>query len=84
MTDPTDPVSDRSWAWLPTWHELTSHYIYELGFLASASQLLGATIFWISGFTALPGLVNQDNQRLLNGVYWIPQMIGGSGFIVSG
>ncbi|KAI9863056.1 MAG: hypothetical protein M1824_000744 [Vezdaea acicularis] len=74
----------RSWKWVPTSHELRSYYIYELGFLASLAQMFGATVFWISGFTALPKVVNQQNQGLLNGVFWAPQVVGGTGFIVSG
>lgn len=70
----------------PSWHELTTHYIYELGFLACSAQMFGATVFWISGFTAIP----EVNAQLalytpaLNGAFWAPQIIGGSGFIVSG
>ncbi|KAK5464919.1 hypothetical protein LTS15_001482 [Exophiala xenobiotica] len=73
-----------SWRWFPSWHDLRTHYIHELGFLAGAAQLFGATIFGISGFTALPGIINHlEPQHVLNGAYWIPQVIGGSGFIVS-
>ncbi|KAK2770941.1 hypothetical protein FQN53_005283 [Emmonsiellopsis sp. PD_33] len=70
--------------WVPTMADLRTHYIYELGFLASFSQLIGATIFWISGFTALPGINNKLSQNLADGVYRAPQIIGGAGFIVSG
>ena len=77
----------RTWHWFPTWHELTTHYFREIGFLASFSQMCGATIFWISGFTALPSIntsLADTSQGLLDGVYWVPQVIGGSGFIISG
>lgn len=47
--------------------------------------MFGATIFWISGFTALPSIYNAlTTIPALNGAYWAPQVIGGSGFIVSG
>jgi hypothetical protein len=47
--------------------------------------MFGATIFWISGFTALPGIYdNLSPVAVLNGVYWVPQVVGGSGFVVSG
>jgi hypothetical protein len=76
--------SDRSaWQWWPSWHDLTSHYLHELGFLACLSQLFGASVFWISGFTALPGVNNVLSQGALDGIYWTPQIVGGSGFIVS-
>ncbi|KAK9238575.1 hypothetical protein V1525DRAFT_418525 [Lipomyces kononenkoae] len=73
----------QSWQWLPSLHDLRTHLLHELGFLASISQLVGATIFWISGFTALPGINNKLSQDLLDGVYWTPQIVGGMGFVVS-
>ena len=74
----------RSWQWFPSWHDLRTHYLHEFGFLAGCFQLFGATIFGISGITALPGIINHlTPQSTLNGAYWIPQVIGGSGFIVS-
>ena len=74
----------RSWKWFPTWSELKSHYLREIGFLASLFQFGGATIFWISGFTALPGINDKLSQGLLDGIYWTPQIVGGTGFIISG
>ena len=85
ITKPEDKSSDRrNWVWFASWHELKTHYLHELGFLACLSQLLGATIFWISGFTALPGILNVLSPGLSDGIYWTPQVVGGSGFIVSG
>jgi hypothetical protein len=47
--------------------------------------MFGATVFWISGFTALPPIYDAlTTTAALNGAYWAPQVIGGSGFIVSG
>lgn len=75
----------RTWTWWPTWHELTTHYIKEVGFLACSAQIFGATVFWISGFTAIPGIYNRlTTTAAQQGAYWAPQVIGGSGFIVSG
>ncbi len=79
-----DSKSARTWTWWPTWHEITTHYIREVGFLACFFQLLGATIFWISGFTALPGINDNLSPAALDGAFWAPQVIGGSGFIISG
>ncbi|KZF19792.1 hypothetical protein L228DRAFT_224456 [Xylona heveae TC161] len=78
------PDRGRSWVWFPSWHELTTHYFREIGFLACLSQFLGATIFWISGFTALPNVINTANIGLADGIYWTPQVVGGTGFIISG
>jgi len=57
----------------------------ELSFIGSFVQAWAATIFWISGFTGLPQVQASisDNTPLLNGVFWTPQVIGGSGFIIS-
>ncbi|KAM0253096.1 hypothetical protein ACHAQJ_007418 [Trichoderma viride] len=74
----------KQWRWFPSWHDLRTHYMHELGFLASLAQLFGATVFGVSGFTALPGINNHlTPQWRLNAAYWIPQVVGGSGFILS-
>uniref|UniRef100_A0A8H7NNB9 Integral membrane protein n=1 Tax=Bionectria ochroleuca TaxID=29856 RepID=A0A8H7NNB9_BIOOC len=75
--------SNRMWSWWPTWYELRTHYFYEIGFLACSSQMFGATVFWISGFTALPPILNSLSTPAEYGAYWLPQVIGGAGFIVS-
>ncbi|CAO2648004.1 Nn.00g089260.m01.CDS01 [Neocucurbitaria sp. VM-36] len=74
----------RSWVWWPSNEDLRTHYIHSFGFLASLAQLLGATIFWISGLTALPGIYDRMSRPITIIFYWTPQVIGGSGFIVSG
>ncbi|KIW65370.1 hypothetical protein PV04_07636 [Phialophora macrospora] len=74
----------KQWRWFPTWYDLRTHYCREIGFLAGCAQLFGATVFGVSGFTALPGIINHlEPEWKLNAAYWIPQVIGGSGFIVS-
>lgn len=81
---PNSSDSTKTWQWFPSWHDLRTHYLHELGFLAGFAQFCGATIFGIAGFTALPGINNHlTPQSKLNGAYWIPQVIGGSGFIIS-
>ncbi|GAB1313906.1 Integral membrane protein [Madurella fahalii] len=77
------PEKERRWSWWPTRHELTTHYIKEIGFLASLIQLMGATVFWMAGFTNLPGIHNAISLPVTNGTYWLPQVVGGTGFIVS-
>lgn len=78
----TDIVT--SWIWFPSKQDLKTHYVYELGFLACCAQMIGATIFWISGFTALPGILNHLSPGLEAGIFWTPQVVGGCGFIISG
>jgi hypothetical protein len=85
-TKSNDKDSTKSWVWWPSTHDLKTHYLRSLGFLASLSQLLGASIFWIAGLTALPGIYNHltPSRPLLIVFYWLPQIIGGLGFIISG
>ncbi|KAK0635579.1 hypothetical protein B0T17DRAFT_48705 [Bombardia bombarda] len=78
------PREKRRWSWWPTTHELTSHYLRDVGFLACLSQMIGATIFWIAGFTGLPPIYDAlPTTSVTNGIYWLPQVVGGTGFIVS-
>ncbi|KAL3424606.1 integral membrane protein [Phlyctema vagabunda] len=80
-----DSKSARTWTWFPSWYEVKTHYVKELGFLACSFQMFGATIFWISGFTALPKIQEAlSTPSALNGAYWAPQVVGGTGFIISG
>lgn len=72
------------WIWWPSMSEIRTHYIREIGFLASLTQLVAATIFWISGFTALPGIYDHMSRAITIIFYWDPQVIGGTGFIISG
>ncbi|CAN9143706.1 unnamed protein product [Alternaria alternata] len=75
---------EHLWIWWPSNEELRTHYIHNLGFIASFSQLLGATIFWVAGLTALPGIYNRMSQTLTIIFYWTPQVLGGLGFVISG
>lgn len=80
----TSSQDGRTFRWWPSTAELRGHYLHELGFLASLVQFFAATIFWIAGFTGLPGIYDHMSQGLMDGVYWVPQMVGGAGFIISG
>ncbi|OAA71182.1 integral membrane protein [Cordyceps fumosorosea ARSEF 2679] len=82
----TTTKARRRWQWCPSWQDIRHRHIYELGFLAAVAQFSGATIFGIAGFTALPGIAEhiQAPQWHLNVAYWIPQVVGGCGFIASG
>jgi hypothetical protein len=81
--DATDS-QNRSWVWFPSPQELRAHYLHSLGFLASLSQLCGASIFWVAGLTALPGIYERMSRPVAIAFYWTPQVLGGLGFIVSG
>ena len=86
-TQPTHDDTAPSWQWFPSLHSLYTHYLHSIGFLACAFQTLGATIFWISGFTALPSILavlsSSPSPAPVSGAYWAPQIAGGLGFIVS-
>lgn len=43
--DQPDSKSASTWTWFPSWHELTTHYFKEVGFLACLAQMIGATVF---------------------------------------
>ena len=77
------PASSRTWEWWPTWHELRTHYLFEIGFQASFQLAIGATIFYVSGIMALPGIVNKLSQGALYGSFWLTYLVGGVLFIVS-
>ncbi|KAK3719307.1 hypothetical protein LTR37_004526 [Vermiconidia calcicola] len=77
------PGAGRTWEWWPTWHELTTHYFHEIGFLASIALSIGSTIFYISGIMALPGIYDSLSQAVLWGVYWLAYLSGSIFFLVS-
>lgn len=64
----------RRWTWWPSWYELRTHYLRDIGFLACLSQMFGATVFWISGFTGLPPILDALSLPAENGIYWLPQV----------
>lgn len=37
------------WEWWPTWKDLRSHYLHEIGFLGSAVLAAGTIVFWVTG-----------------------------------
>lgn len=55
----------------------------EIGFVSSIIQCFAATIFWIATVTGIPRVIDMNNIRLTNGIFWVPQVIGGTGFIIS-
>lgn len=83
---PEDPESSsrETWTWWPSTATLRSHYFHEIGFIASLTQMIAASIFEIAGLTALPGIINNMSRPIEIIFYWTPQVVGGSGFIISG
>ncbi|KAK4444842.1 hypothetical protein QBC34DRAFT_414437 [Podospora aff. communis PSN243] len=75
-------ATHKVWTWsLPL--SSFKHHLHSTSFLASLFQLFGATVFWISGFTALPFISSRLSTSVSNGIYWLPQVVGGTGFILS-
>ena len=66
--------SARMWTWWQPWYELRTHYIRDIGFPACLSQMIGAIVFWISGFTGLPQVLGVLTVPAENGIYWLPQV----------
>ncbi|KAM3552777.1 hypothetical protein ARSEF4850_007232 [Beauveria asiatica] len=71
----TNPFGEREWQWLPSWTDVKTHYVYEIGFLASATMSLGATIFYMCGILALPGIHLSVQAKW--GIYYLPYLVGG-------
>ncbi|KAJ3729888.1 hypothetical protein C8R42DRAFT_653130 [Lentinula raphanica] len=76
-----DSETEHKWVWFSS----DPKYWHELGFLAAFVQFWAATIFWISGFTALPSIQDAITPRtgVLDGIFWTPQVVGGMGFVIS-
>lgn len=59
----------------------------DLGYLASTIQLFAATVFWISTITGLPGVIPgfpaASSVAITDIFFWTPQVIGGTGFVIS-
>lgn len=77
------PTCGRKWEWVPTWHELTTHYFHEIGFLGSFILSIGAIVFWFSGLLALPGIYDKISTPVLQGTYWLAYIVGGVLFVIS-
>lgn len=73
----------RLWTWWPSIHEIISHQIYSLGFLGALIQLVASTVFCIPCVSGCPGIYDHMSPGLTLGVYWIPQIVGGVGFLIS-
>ncbi|KAI0268864.1 hypothetical protein BC834DRAFT_867615 [Gloeopeniophorella convolvens] len=59
----------------------------EIAVSAAAIQLFSASIFWVSTLTGLPGVISgfpDDPPTAITDVlFWTPQVIGGTGFIIA-
>jgi hypothetical protein len=77
------PKDGRNWKWFPSWKELTTHYIYEIGFLASMAMTIGATIFYINAIMSLSWIYDRLSPGVIYGVYLLSYLVGGILFVLS-
>lgn len=77
------PDAIRKWKWYPTWNEVKTHYIYEIGFVANMILATGATLFYITAICGLPGIYENMSVGLARGLYWLTYLLGGVFFLIS-
>lgn len=81
--DDDNPFAEREWQWWPSWHDVKTHYIFEIGFLASFAMSVGATIFYVCGIMAMPQILDSLSVGAKQGVYFFTYLLGGVLFIIS-
>ena len=74
------PQASRTWEWLPSWYELSTHYIYDAGFIGSMVLAAGTIIFWVSGILSIPQLSQRLSPTALEWTYWLAFLVGGFHF----
>lgn len=72
-----------AWLWWPSWRDLRTHFLYQIGFIACAIQLVSGAFFFLTKFTTLPGITEYIPQTVLDITNWAPQVIGCCGFIAA-
>lgn len=73
----------RRWRWWPTCHDLRTHLIHDIGFLACCIQEFGVTVYTFSSialFAAVWTALGSSGQLF---AYWIPQTLASLCFIVA-
>jgi hypothetical protein len=79
----TDCPSSPAWLWWPSWRDLRTTFLYQIGFLACAIQLVSGALFFLSKFTTLPGIADYLSQPVLDVTSSAPQIVGCIGFIAA-
>ncbi|KAL5421837.1 hypothetical protein PMIN04_005259 [Paraphaeosphaeria minitans] len=72
-----------SWRWWPTWHAFRTYHIRELGYVACSIQLLGATLYGVTGIVVLPGVLSSLAwwQKIV--AFWVPQVVASVCFLAA-
>ena len=70
---------ESSWKILPTMHELCTHYLYDLGFLACALLLCSSLVYCSTSIALLVSTLQPFNTKWIR----IPQLLAAIGFATS-
>ena len=73
-----------TWRWWPTWKALKSYHMKEMGYVACAIQLFGATLYGICGVISLPGILSGLSTGQTIGGYWVVQTVASVCFLTAG
>lgn len=72
-----------TWRWWPTWQALKTHHVYEIGYVACAIQLFGATLYGITGVFDLPGILDSLAHWQEEGAFWVIQIVASVCFLTA-
>lgn len=72
-----------TWRWWPTWHALRTYHLREMGYVACSIQLLGATLYGVTGIVVLPGILSNLAWWQKIAAFWVPQVVASVCFLVA-
>ena len=72
-----------TWRWWPTWHALRTYHTRELGYVACSIQLLGATLYGVTGIVVLPGVLSSLAWWQKIAAFWVPQVVASVCFLTA-
>lgn len=72
-----------TWRWWPTWHAFSTYHIREMGYVACSIQLLGATLYGVTGIVVLPGVLSSLAWWQKLGAFWVPQVVASVCFLTA-
>jgi len=77
------PSPGRKYEWWPSWTEMRTQFLYDLGFWGNMLMALGCIIAQVSATLALPAIYVHLSHRVVLGVFWGTFLIGSVIFIVA-
>ncbi|KAF2451896.1 hypothetical protein P171DRAFT_426332 [Karstenula rhodostoma CBS 690.94] len=72
-----------TWRWWPTWHAFRTYHIREVGYVACSIQLLGATLYGVTGIVVLPGVLSSLAWWQKIAAFWVPQVVASVCFLTA-